>query len=52
MLEEEGLITTELYSNHPPRYRYTVTKSGEELEQSLIRLLFGEVIIYKNVINN
>lgn len=31
-LEEEGLIKTELYSTHPPRYRYTLTESGEELE--------------------
>ncbi len=31
-LEEEGLIQSELYSRHPPRYRYTLTKSGEDLE--------------------
>ena len=31
-LEEEGLIQSELYSRPPPRYRYTLTKSGEDLE--------------------
>lgn len=31
-LEEEGLIKSELYSEHPPRYSYKLTKSGEELE--------------------
>ncbi|MBM4762932.1 helix-turn-helix domain-containing protein [Bacillus sp. B15-48] len=31
-LEKEGLIQTELYSDHPPRYCYTLTKSGEELD--------------------
>ncbi|WP_338472216.1 helix-turn-helix domain-containing protein [Niallia sp. XMNu-256] len=31
-LEEEGVIKTDLYSEHPPRYRYTLTKSGQELE--------------------
>lgn len=31
-LEEEGLIKSELYSKHPPRYRYTLTESGAELE--------------------
>ncbi len=31
-LEEEELIKSELYSRHPPRYRYTLTESGEALE--------------------
>lgn len=31
-LEEEGIVSSELYSDHPPRYRYTLTKKGEELE--------------------
>ena len=31
-LVEEGLVKMELYSEHPPRYCYTLTKSGEELE--------------------
>ncbi|WP_428911441.1 winged helix-turn-helix transcriptional regulator [Niallia sp. Krafla_26] len=40
-LEEEGVITTELYSEHPPRYRYTLTKSGQELEH-----VFNTLIIW------
>src|SRR5699024_425338 len=31
-LEESGLLEPNLYSLHPPRYKYTLTKSGEELE--------------------
>lgn len=40
-LEEEGLIKSELYSEHPPRYSYTLTKSGEELEN-----VFNALIIW------
>ena len=40
-LEEQGLIQTELYSQHPPRYRYTLTQSGEELED-----VFNSLIIW------
>lgn len=31
-LESAGLITSQLYSEHPPRYRYTLTGSGQDLE--------------------
>jgi len=31
-LEETGLITSTLYSDHPPRYEYTLTQSGRDLE--------------------
>lgn len=31
-LEEQGLISSTLYSEHPPRYRYTITESGRDLE--------------------
>ncbi|WP_042353945.1 winged helix-turn-helix transcriptional regulator [Bacillus rubiinfantis] len=31
-LERNGLITSSLYSTHPPRYQYTLTKSGKDLE--------------------
>ncbi|RLL43623.1 transcriptional regulator [Oceanobacillus piezotolerans] len=31
-LEESGLVTSALYSNHPPRYAYTLTQSGKDLE--------------------
>lgn len=40
-LEEEGIILVELYSEHPPRYRYTLTKNGEELEH-----VFNALIIW------
>ena len=40
-LEKEGLISTDLYSKHPPRYRYQITKSGEELEH-----VFNALIIW------
>lgn len=40
-LEEEGLIKSELYSQHPPRYSYTLTKSGEDLEH-----VFNALIIW------
>lgn len=40
-LEEEGLIKSELYSQHPPRYRYTLTASGQELEH-----VFNALIIW------
>lgn len=31
-LETNGLVKSELYSTHPPRYEYTLTQSGEDLE--------------------
>ncbi|KRG14834.1 HxlR family transcriptional regulator [Virgibacillus soli] len=31
-LEKEGLVQSTLYSDHPPRYKYTLTESGEDLE--------------------
>ncbi|WP_313134946.1 winged helix-turn-helix transcriptional regulator [Anaerocolumna sp.] len=30
-LETDGLITTRLYQNHPPRYEYLLTDSGKDL---------------------
>jgi len=30
-LEEDGLITSQLYQSHPPRYRYLLTESGQDL---------------------
>jgi len=32
LLEANGLVKSELYSSHPPRYEYTLTQSGEDLE--------------------
>ncbi|OCS83030.1 winged helix-turn-helix transcriptional regulator [Caryophanon tenue] len=31
-LEEAELVTSQLYSAHPPRYSYRLTKAGEQLE--------------------
>jgi DNA-binding HxlR family transcriptional regulator len=31
-LEEMNLVESVLYSDHPPRYKYTLTKSGQDLE--------------------
>ncbi|CAG7657479.1 winged helix-turn-helix transcriptional regulator [Paenibacillus allorhizosphaerae] len=30
-LEEHGLIVSSLYTDHPPRYKYTLTDSGKDL---------------------
>jgi len=40
-LEDQGLITSSLYSEHPPRYKYTLTESGQELE-----IVFNAMIIW------
>jgi DNA-binding HxlR family transcriptional regulator len=31
-LEEQGLVRSALYSEHPPRYRYSLTESGSDLK--------------------
>ena len=31
-MEEAGLVTSKLYSAHPPRYSYALTGAGKELE--------------------
>ena len=42
-LEADGLITAQLYQNHPPRYQYLLTESGAELEDIIYSLLmWGE----------
>jgi len=38
-LEEVGLVESSLYTKHPPRYQYTLTKSGQELEPVFDALL-------------
>ncbi|MED3661766.1 helix-turn-helix domain-containing protein [Ureibacillus sp. FSL K6-8385] len=40
-LEQHGLVETELYSEHPPRYCYKLTESGKELED-----VFNALIIW------
>ncbi|WP_019537446.1 winged helix-turn-helix transcriptional regulator [Paenibacillus ginsengihumi] len=39
-LEEAGLIVSALYSEHPPRYRYKLTESGEALETVFNSLIY------------
>ena len=40
-LEEYGLVASELYQAHPPRYRYSLTQSGRELEH-----VFNAIILW------
>ncbi|MED0658976.1 helix-turn-helix domain-containing protein [Bacillus smithii] len=40
-LEESGLITSTLYSEHPPRYKYMLTESGQDLE-----MVFNALILW------
>ncbi|MFS0555954.1 winged helix-turn-helix transcriptional regulator [Brevibacillus sp. 179-C9.3 HS] len=34
-LEQEGLVVSELYSSHPPRYEYALTQKGQDLKYLL-----------------
>ncbi|NLK21064.1 MAG: helix-turn-helix transcriptional regulator [Epulopiscium sp.] len=40
-LEKDGIITPALYQKHPPRYRYILTESGEDLDD-----VFNSIIIW------
>lgn len=40
-LEEAGLVASELYSAHPPRYAYKLTESGQALET-----VFNAIILW------
>lgn len=40
-LESDGLVTCELYQEHPPRYRYALTESGEDLSD-----VFNSIILW------
>ncbi|WP_042351872.1 winged helix-turn-helix transcriptional regulator [Bacillus massiliigorillae] len=40
-LEEAELITSSLYSDHPPRYKYVLTESGESLQD-----IFNVMVIW------
>jgi len=40
-LENDELITLSLYQDHPPRYRYALTKSGEDLSD-----VFNSIILW------
>jgi len=42
-LEEDGLIVSNLYSAHPPRYEYELTESGRDMEMIFHAfILWGE----------
>ncbi len=38
-LEEAGLIESSVYSKHPPRYEYSLTQSGKDLEEVFFALI-------------
>ncbi|SES15008.1 winged helix-turn-helix transcriptional regulator [Salipaludibacillus aurantiacus] len=38
-LEKAGLVETEVYTKHPPRYQYKLTESGRDLEPVFDALL-------------
>lgn len=40
-LEEDGLIKAELYQTHPPRYTYTITEKGKDLQD-----IFNSIILW------
>ncbi len=40
-LEERGLVQSTLYSEHPPRYAYSLTDTGKELEH-----IFNAIILW------
>ena len=40
-LEEDGIIKSELYQTHPPRYKYTLTEKGKDLED-----VFNSIILW------
>lgn len=41
LLTESGLISKELYSEHPPRYKYIITKKGKDFNH-----VFNSMIIW------
>ena len=43
LLEKNGVISTELYNEHPPRYKYVLTPKGEEFKH-----VFNAIILWGN----
>ena len=43
LLTENGLISKELYSEHPPRYEYIITEKGKDFNH-----VFNSMIIWAN----
>ncbi len=40
-LEEDGIIKAELYQTHPPRYAYSITEKGKDLQD-----IFNSIILW------
>lgn len=40
-LDKDGLITSEQYNSHPPRYKYVLTDSGRDLDD-----VFNSIILW------
>ncbi len=38
MLESEGVVTKQLYCEHPPRYNYVLSPKGLELQEILVKM--------------
>ena len=55
-LEADGLVRSELYCDHPPRYRYFLSESGDDLEDVFNALvLWGEkhlTTCYKRLVHD
>jgi DNA-binding HxlR family transcriptional regulator len=55
-MESDELIMRELYQTHPPRYKYSLTKKGYDLEDVFNSLiLWGEKYLdkcYKKLVHN
>ena len=43
LLKENGLIYSELYNEHPPRYQYKVTEKGKDFNH-----VFNSMILWAN----
>lgn len=37
-LEREGIVTRRMYCEHPPRYKYQLTKKGQELRSVINKM--------------
>jgi DNA-binding HxlR family transcriptional regulator len=40
-MEDDGLIERSLYQTHPPRYKYTLTEKGSDLDD-----VFGSIMLW------
>jgi DNA-binding HxlR family transcriptional regulator len=50
LLEEHGIVSSRLYSKHPPRAEYGLTESGRELGQVIAALaIWGSRHVHKKI---